>query len=226
MVRTGVRVGHLDSRISAEKTYWPPARQPLPRKIVDDSKRERCALAIAELVHEHGPHGLGTARIAGQARIARNTIYKLFGGVDGGLRFACALGDERLAGAVAAAADEQDIWELRVDAAIGALLAAAREEPLLAELSLMHRASILGAPGAPEEEPVASALIAVLREGRPPQHEMRGNASDVIDELIAGGILTIVGTRLRKGRAGSLTRLKKGLVALALGSGFEGETVE
>ncbi len=187
----------------------------LSQEIVDDGKRERCAVAIAELAHERGGNGLGTTRVIARAGISRNTFYDLFAGIDEALEFACELSDKRLAAAVEDTTQEQGAWEEWVDRTIGAFLDAVREQPLLAELCFVHRASIVRVPTGPKEEASAAALLAALKRGRP-EGERAPSAFAAVEELVVAGILAVVAKRLRDGEAASLPALRGELVTLAL----------
>jgi AcrR family transcriptional regulator len=187
----------------------------LSQEIVDDGKRERCAVAIAELAHERGGNGLSTTRVIARVQISRNTFYDLFAGIDEALEFACELADERLAAAVEDTAQEQGTWEEWVDRTIGAFLDAVREQPLLAELCFVHRASIVRVPTDPEAEASAAALLTALKRGRPGGERAPGSFA-AIEELVVAGILAVVAKRLRDGDARSLPALRGELVTLAL----------
>lgn len=166
---------------------WPSDRPLVPQQFVADYKRERCALALAEIVHEVGVGGLTVTMTIKQARMGRPTFYELFGGQEDALRWAIDLGNRRLREAVEAAASEDLPQGARVEATVRALEEAMEREPTLIELSLVHGCGRLE-PGVGPHDP---KLVEEL-------------ADALAGELLAHALLWLIGDRLRRGEADSL----------------------
>jgi AcrR family transcriptional regulator len=191
----------------------PEGRPLLSQEFIDERKRERCALAISELVHEVGVGGLTVSLIVKRARIARATFYHLFTDCEEALFYACKLGSRRLREALEAGADEPQEWEESVRSAIAALVSAAQAEPRLAELCLLHarvHANPLKGPYDPE---LLAALAEIIGRGR--TECSRWEPASCNEELLASGIFSIIAERLWRGEAESLGALSSELAALA-----------
>lgn len=192
---------------------WPEGRPPLPQKFVDDRKRERCALALSEIVHEIGVGGLTVTLVTERARIARATFYRLFKDSEEALLYACELGSRSLREAIEAGADEEEDWRERVESAIAALLSAARAEPYLAELCLLHARVHANPVRGPYDPELVAALAEVIGQGR--AEASCWDPGSQTEELLASGIFSIVGERLWRGEARRLGELTGELTALA-----------
>lgn len=190
--------------------HWPPGRPLIPQEVVADFKRERCAVALSEVVSEAGMGGLTVNALVKQARMARGTFYDLFGGLQNAARYAAELGCERLREAVEEGARGEGPWEDRLEAAITGLLETARQEPALAELCLVHtRGWMTGEDGRPCESELVEALAGLLDE--PGNDKTRGPLA----LLAAYGVLSIIGQRLRGDDAKALDGLAGELIGIA-----------
>jgi AcrR family transcriptional regulator len=184
----------------------------IPRQIVDDHKRERCAVALAELVDELRGALPTITQVTERARIARQTFYRLFENQEDALRYACDLGNRRLATAVASASGSLP-WEERLQAAIGALVQAAQREPALVKLCLSYgsiRPDRTGGAFDPVLLDGLASLVGQGRRGRPGQEPGQRT-----EELVAGAIVSVLADRLRGGEVSSLGGLTAELSALA-----------
>lgn len=201
--------------MSTGASSWPPGQEMLPQRFVDDGKRVRCMLAVAELAHDEGPARVGTTEVVRRARLSRNTFYELFGGIEEGLQFAWQQSGLWLSRPVVEAIEASGgPGAARVEAAIDALLGAIAEHPLIAELYLVHAPGLVGAE-AGLRDALIEPLSAVLGEGAR-QGGLDGDSQDKLPELVAGGIVSVIALRLRRGEAGTLPGLRGELVALSL----------
>jgi AcrR family transcriptional regulator len=176
-----------------------PGRPPLlPQAFVDEHKRERCALALSEVVHEVGVGGMTVTLLTKRARMARNTFYTVFENQEGALRYAYELGNRRLREAV----EGVDSGAGALEEAVEALLAAAEKEPYLIELCLVHGCGHIG----PKTGPYDQKLVEVLTTLAASRENSREGAA-TIDELLALSILSLIASCLRRGEASSLTTL-------------------
>lgn len=176
-----------------------PGSVRLPQRVLDAYKRERCAIAVSELVHEHGYHRLTADLLVKRAKISRTTFYALFEGRDDAFRWACEYACCQLLDPLEEAAQTQDLWDRRVEASISALVTAAVHNKLLAELSLVHSPAHLGMEVSGRGI-VAEALAQVLEEGpEPPVLESQRMA-----DLLAGGVVSVLAQRIITGRPGGI----------------------
>lgn len=200
--------------LKTQSKSWPEGRPMLPQGFVDDRKRERCARALSEIVHEVGVGGLTVSLVSGRARIARGTFYNLFKDGEEALLYACEFGSRNLREEIEKGAEEAEDWREKVESAIAALLRAAGAEPFLAELCLLHAQARINNPvKGPYDLELVAALADVIGRGR--AECSHWEPASQTEELLASGILSIVGERLWRGEAGSLGELTGDLTALA-----------
>jgi AcrR family transcriptional regulator len=193
---------------------WPRGRPPLPQKFVDDHKRERCAVALSEIVHEVGIGGVTVSSVTERAKIARATFYHLFENGTEALAFACELGSRRLREAIEAGAEERQEWQEQVESAIASLLGSAGAEPCLAELCLLHAQVQANPVRGPYDPELVAALAEVIARGRTACSQWE--PASHTEELLASGIFSIIGERLWRGEVESLGEQLTGeLTALA-----------
>jgi AcrR family transcriptional regulator len=199
--------------VSRKNTATGPApdRPLLSQAFVDEHKRERCALALADTVHEVGVWETTVALVTKRAQVARTTFYGLFTSQKDALRYACELGNRRLREAIERAAQEPAPWNARVEAAVEAMLEAAQSEPHLIELCLLHGSGRLDPRVGPHDEELIETLVALLAEGR---RERENGAAP--GELLAHGVLSVIARRLRRDEAESLSELSGQLTEFAI----------
>jgi hypothetical protein len=162
-----------------------PGRHELAKDVRIEFRRRTIAVAVAELAHESGCGTVSVLSLHRQARIAKSTLYKLFpGGSSEACSYASGLAVSCLVGRIDEAVAEKE-GARRAEAAIGALLATAVEEPLMVELALVHARSFGEAlPWRPLER-VVDVLASALGTG--PGAELSAHAA-----------LTAVATELRR----------------------------
>ncbi len=188
-------------------------RQQLPAEIRRDHQRQRVIAAVARLAHRGGD--LGTAEILAAAETSRASLYRLFGSKRGAIEAACVEATRGLVEPVRAAGELEEEWPERLAAAVGALLGAANEEHLLAELCLVHAPGLVGAGVAVGPEPVLEALADVMAAGR---SRNRGRAPELpagAERFTAAGVLYLVARRLRGEERRSAAEARRELVELA-----------
>lgn len=179
----------------------PPGRPLLPQTFVDEHKRERCALALGEVVHEVGIGGLTVTVLTKRARMARNTFYTVFENQEAALRYAYELGNRRLREAV----EGVDSGGGTLEDAVAALLAAAEKEPHLIELCLVHGSGRFGPKTGPYDQQLIEVLAGVL--GRADGGDPRGGDGSIVDELLALSALSLIAGCLRREVTHPLTSL-------------------
>jgi AcrR family transcriptional regulator len=194
-------------------------RHQLPREFIDRHKRKRILAAVCELAHEHGAGDLTTTLIAKRAKVTRPILYELFGDKAGCLKFACEEARRHLVDRVEAAGEAPGPWLERMDGAIGGLLEAAAEQPLLAELGLVHAAGMRNRSGPTCTQAVIEALVWVARGGREAGRQSAGGLpyrepQSQAEELVACAIVSVLALRVRE-RAAELPGLRQELVEMA-----------
>jgi AcrR family transcriptional regulator len=181
--------------------------------VVDWYKRERVARAAGLVAHEVGLPGVTVSLLVQRAAMARNTFYELFANRDEALLFAIELGTARLRKAIDDGLASRGPWERRTKAAIESLFDAVEDDPMMAELCLVH------APGlrdraVPLDPDLVQTLAGILRPGR--GDGPKPGPGPHTEEIVALGILTVVAERLRRGESSSLRVLAGELFTLAL----------
>ncbi len=196
-------------------------RRPLlPQEFIDNYKRWRVLVAIAGLAHEGGAGELTTTQIIARAKISRPTFYELFESKAACFAFACGAARRYLVGPIEAAGEAPGPWPERMSAAVGDLLAAAAEQPLLAELCLLHAAGMRREPQEPCGEAVVEALARLAADGRGAGRQAAGGLpyrepQPGTEELVACAIVSVVAPRVRAGAA-ELPELREELTGMAL----------
>lgn len=193
--------------------HWPPGRPLLAQDFIDHHKRERCVVALSEVVHEGGTGNLSVARVVQRAKMARGTFYELFENQDDAFRYAIETGQKALTEAIAQAAEEPGAWEERVERVIAALLVAVEDDRCLAELCLLHSAGRMGAGIGPYDPAIVAALSQVLEPPRAEDQEREPRPW--VAELLARGILSVTAERLRRREVTGLRELAPELAELA-----------
>lgn len=191
--------------------YSPPLHMTADRARRIQSHQERVVQAVAEAVHEVGPHRLTVTSIIERAGISRSTFYALFENSADALAFSWAASKESFAALFDRSGNKQ-AWRPRVAEAIAALLEQAEAEPFQLELYLVHGHAVdrdlnmLG--GSPVE-----ALAAVLRPSGSARADLPAGFQP--EGFIALGILSVIAERLRRGERGPWPGLGAELTELA-----------
>lgn len=177
-------------------------RPTLPAEIVAGYKRERIAIAIAELAAENGLAKVTTAMIVGRAKMARKTFYDLFPSRTAALEFACAKATHHLSEPLQVVGAEGGGERERTERAVGALIDAVLEQPAFAALALTHSLSLDA--GTPDRyvDTVVTALAGAIDRKQ-------------LGELAARSIVSIVSMQVSRGESERLPELREGLVGLA-----------
>jgi len=196
----------------APRTPVPAAKRPLLSKaFVDEHKRERCAVALAEVVHDVGPHRLTTNLIAKRAKIARATFYDLFDGREAAADWACEFAVRKLLEPVRGAIEENDSTVEQLEGAVRAFVETAMAEPELTELCLIHSSAFFPRRVWRYDQALVEALAPVVDKLHP-----RSAGPTSFGELWAYGVLSVVARRVGAGRSDSLSSVGRELTEIAL----------
>lgn len=191
----------------------PPARVALSPEVRDRFKRERIALAVAELAHRVGARKVTVSQITGEARIARSTFYELFANREEAVGYAARLANDRLRSRIDEAAGGRKEWAERTRATLGSVCEAVAAQPRLYELSLLE-GSVADGEWVPFDPVLVDALVAALRpEGPKPEPLEPARRTE---KLLTYSILSLIAGRLRRGEADSLPALAGELAELAM----------
>ncbi|HEX4752182.1 MAG TPA: helix-turn-helix domain-containing protein [Solirubrobacterales bacterium] len=200
----------------AERTSMrpPPGRQRLSREFIARHQRARIVAALAEETMERGYRAITVADIVRRAGIARNTFYDNFASKED-----CFLAtqdfavEESLRRVVDAAAEEEG-WEARLAAGLGAFLKYVASEPALARTCIVEALS--AGPAAQDRyEQSLQAFLPLLRIGREdsPYGE---DLPDTLEETIVGGIFWVIYKRIVQEETEKIEALLPDLVDFAL----------
>ena|GEM_PF-2882837 len=181
-------------------------------EVRDRFKRERIALAVAEVAHRVGAHKATVSQITAEARIARSTFYELFANREEAVAYAARLANDRLRARIDEAAGGEE-WNERARATLGSVCEAVSAQPRLYELSLLE-GSVADGEWVPFDPALVDALVEALRP-QPPEPDHFGPTSR-IDRLVTYGILYLIAGRLRRRDAASLPALVGELAELAM----------
>ena len=211
-------------RLRQEAESIAPGRPDLSRAFVETHQRRRVILAVAELSHELGIEEITVSHICRTAQMGRASLYGLFGGREACLEYAFSEAFETIFGptnAMELRPDER--WLTQLDGAINALFATIADEPLLAELCLVHAA---GSPvGAGYNfEAAVDVLLRLMGGGREAARAHRGHVTPgpgpLIEEYLAGSIVSLARLRVMNGRGMELPGHRDEMVLLVASAFF------
>lgn len=192
----------------------PPGRQRLSREFIARHQRARIVTALAEETMARGYRAVTVADIVRRAGIARNTFYDNFASKED-----CFLAtqdfavEESLRRVVDAAAEEEG-WEARLAAGLGAFLKYVASEPALARTCIVEALS--AGPAAQERyEQSLQAFLPLLRIGRE-DSPYGDDLPDTLEETIVGGIFWVIYQRIVQGETEQIEALLPDLVDFAL----------
>lgn len=189
-----------------------PQRPRISPEFVAAHKRVRILDAMASLIAEKGYEETTIADLASRARIARKTLYELFGGKEAVFLAAVEVSRDALNEQFDAAcevADPDPCERLRV--ALAALLCYVADHPDRAHLLLVAAPSALPASAALYDDEFV-LLTDRLRSCAPASD----SAPEVIEEALVGAVASILSRCLRRGEAGRATELLPDLEGLLL----------
>src|ERR1700749_4804777 len=188
----------------------PPGRQRLSREFIARHQRARIVAALAEETMEKGYRAVTVADIVRRAGIARNTFSSKEDCFLATQDFAV---EESLRRVVDAAAEEEG-WEARLAAGLGAFLKYVASEPALARTCIVEA---LSAGDAAQEryEQSLQAFIPLLQLGRE-DSPFAGDLPETLEETIIGGIFWVIYQRIVQGQTEQIETLLPDLVDFAL----------
>lgn len=173
------------------------------RSNVEEIQRSRILGAMAEEVAMRGASSVTVARVIARAGVSRRLFYELFADVEDCFlaTFDWAIAQAQIRATEAYIAEES--WREGVRAGVGALLHFFDEQPLLAQLCVVHAAG--GGPRVLERRSrVMVELCEVVDRGR---SETSGKRvpGPVVAEGVVGAVLAVLYTRLLARGSGSFS---------------------
>jgi len=199
------------AELAAGRTRLPPGRHGLPRDFVAENQRERLLNGVVEAVAEHGFGGTTIGRITEAAKISRRTFYEYFSGKEECFLAAYAMIDAHVRGAMLAAGDPAAAWPEQVRERLATLLETLARDSAVARFYLVEPLAAGGEIAARYRD--AMQLLAETIRPEPTLAEMD---VEVRDQVLIGGVATLIARRLKAGDAAKLSELLPDLVELVL----------
>ncbi|HXR30998.1 MAG TPA: helix-turn-helix domain-containing protein [Solirubrobacterales bacterium] len=196
--------------LAAGKDRLPPGRHGLPRELVTENQRERLLNGVVDAVAEYGFNATTIGRITDAAKISRRTFYEHFRGKEDCFLAAYAMIDEHMRGAMLAASDSSEPWPEQVRDRLAALLGALSRDAAVARFYLVEPLAAGGEIAARYRD----AMQLLAETVRPPTSAKLD--VEVRDQVLMGGIATLISRRLKAGDVESLLKLLPDLVELTL----------
>jgi len=197
-----------------------PGEQRLSRDFVREMQRQRILEPLAELAHERGIADTTASAVVNRAKMSRAMFYELFGDRSGALRFAFAQAYDFLSAPVRDALTGSRSWPEQVHHAIGGLIGAAVDNPLLAELCLVHSPGGRFEARGNDYEAIVATLVGALAGGREAGRATSGeeyrDPPPVVEEFLARSILSMIRLRLTQGNAAQLPAQRDELFVLTM----------
>lgn len=179
-----------------------------------ENQRRRLLAGSATALAEHGYRELSVERIIEAAGVSRTTFYANFDDERDCLLAAHEDVFERLLSRLLDACAAERRWPLKINAAVAALFAFAKEFPEEVRLlTLDALATDLTVAGQVVDS--KAQLAALLREGR--RHAPSGPAlPGLTEEVLVGAAAAIIDARLDEGGAGDLESIEPELLQIVL----------
>jgi AcrR family transcriptional regulator len=198
-------------QLSAGKDRLPPGRHGLPRAFVAENQRERLLNGVVEAVAEHGYNATTIGKITEAAKISRRTFYEYFEGKEDCFLAAYEMIDAHVRGSMLAAGEPGAPWPEQVRARLEALLEALSRDLAVARFYLTEPLTAGGEIAARYRD-----AMQLLAETIRPRDLPSETNVEVRDQVLMGGIATLIARRLKAGEADRLGELLPDLVELAL----------
>jgi AcrR family transcriptional regulator len=198
-------------QLAAGKDRLPPGRHGLPRTFVAENQRERLLNGVVEAVAEHGYNATTIGVIAAAAKISRRTFYEHFEGKQDCFLAAYEMIDAHVRASMQAAADAAVPWPEQVRASLAALLDVLSRDLAVARFYLTEPLAAGGEISARYRD-----AMQLLAETIRPQAGPADLDVEVRDQILMGGIATLIARRLNAGEPNRLPELLPDLTELAL----------
>jgi AcrR family transcriptional regulator len=185
-------------------------RHSIPPEVLAHNQRERLLAALASCVAENGYNATTIAQITSAASVSRRTFYEHFDGKEECFVAAYEALDGYVETLLKEAAKDEKEWPDRVAAAVRAFTAFFASRPNLARIYLVEVA-VVGEAANAVRESTTTRFVRLLDPGR----RLREVDPGVAEGLV-GGIVTLLGRRVRDGEAGQLEALAPAVIEFVL----------
>jgi AcrR family transcriptional regulator len=194
----------------------PGGRHGLPAEFVAQNQRERIMTALVDTIAERGYHDTTIAEITKAASVSRRTFYEFFEDKEAAFLAAYDQVIDHICVSMRAAAEYFEEWPQQVRAALATMLRFLAAQPELARLCMIVP---IAATGKIADRYAASMkeIVEILKAGRPAgraEHPL----SELTDETLVGGIVSLIAREITAGRGEQLEGLLPDLVELTLTS--------
>ena len=204
----------------------PPRRPQISREYLEQHRRRRYVNASAELLHEFGHEGPTVSNIVRMAGTARNSFYEVFSGAPDCIAYGIGVAVDQLFEGLDGPGGEGE-WAAEVDQAIAGLYAAVVEDPILAELFLIHAAASRVEHGREAARRGAEAFTSLFDRGRE-EAEGRGlrPPPGPAAEFFSLAVLSPAARRVRGPEPETLVTEARPMAALVVGAYLGSEAAD
>lgn len=172
--------------------------------------------ALVDTIAERGYNASTIAEITKAAAVSRRTFYEFFEDKEAAFLAAYDQVIDHICVSMRAAAESFEEWRQQVRAALATMLRFLAAQPELARLCMI---APIGATGKIADRYAASMneIVEILKAGRPADRAERP-LSELTDETVVGGIVSLIAREISGGRGERLEDLLPDLVELTLTS--------
>jgi AcrR family transcriptional regulator len=202
----------------------PAGRHGLPREFIEQNQRERIITALVDTVAERGYNAATVAHITKAASVSRRTFYEHFAGKEACFLAAYGMVAGHIRASMRAAAEPFGDWPQQLRAALATMLRFFASEPELARLCMVEPAAA-GGEVAARHRAAMQDFVATLKAGRP-EHNGERPLPEASEEILVGGIASLVVREISAGRTAGLEQLLPDLVELILAPYLGNEEAE
>jgi AcrR family transcriptional regulator len=174
----------------------PPGRHNLPRSFIARNQRFRIVAAMLQVLPRHGYPATTIGHVTQEAGVSRAAFYQQFEGKEECFLATYDLAGQWLCERVERAVSDEEEWPVRVRAGISAALRLLAANPAIAHLFAVE--ALQAGPAARERQQACLARFAeALRAGR----SVRPDLPAELEELLLGGVLSLIARYVDAGRA-------------------------
>jgi AcrR family transcriptional regulator len=198
-------------RAALDKDRLPPGRHGLPREFVAENQRERLLNGVVEAVAERGYSATTIGAIAEASKISRRTFYEHFKDKQACFLAAYEMIDAHVRGSMLAAGDPAEPWPEQVHQRLAALLDVLSRDLAVARFYLTEPLAAGGEIAARYRDAMQLLAETIRPEAGPSDLDV-----EVRDQVLMGGIATLIARRLNAGDPQRLPELLPDLTELVL----------
>lgn len=177
----------------------PVGRHGLPRSFVARNQRLRIVAAMLRVLPRHGYPAITIGHVTQEAGVSRTAFYRQFASKEECFLATYDLAGKWLCERVEKAIDPSEEWADRVSAGLAETLRLLADNPPLAHLFAVEAAQA-GVAARERQQVCLAHFAAALRAGR----SQRGPLPDDLEELLLGGVFSLVARYVDAGRARQL----------------------